>query len=86
MEGFRVFCKTHKAMVVPVLAMQSQLKKTTLGTSAWKKISRRSVEVHKGFNVPLCDLMVLVSHESLIFMLFLMYSNIAHFDMFCFCF
>lgn len=57
---FRPFCKTHQALMIPVFTVQDKLKKTTMGTAFWEKIASRRVEVRKGYNVPLSDLMVLV--------------------------
>lgn len=78
MRDFSMFCKTHQAMMAPVFAVQNQLKRMTLGTASWERISRRRVEVHKGFIVPLSELMLLVKHWSILHMLtFLFYLKKA---------
>lgn len=61
MTDFRPFCQTHQALMAPVFAVQDKLKKTTMGTNFWENIASRRVEVRRGYNVPLSDLMVLVS-------------------------
>ena len=60
-EDFRTFCRTHQALLAPVFAAQQKMRTTAMGCSFWDNMSRRRIELRKGYNVPLSELMVLVS-------------------------
>ena len=60
-DVFRVYSKTHQALLYPVFAIQEKLKKSTLGSMVWESISQRHIQVHKGRTLPIRELMVLVS-------------------------
>lgn len=60
-EDFRVFTKTHQALLYQVFHIQTKLKDNTLGWQLWEGISKRRIELRRGYNVQIANLMVLVS-------------------------
>ena len=60
-EDFRVFTKTHQALLYQVFHIQTKLKDNTLGWQFWEGVSKRRIELRKGYNVQIANLMVLVS-------------------------
>lgn len=60
-EDFRVFTKTHQALLYQVFHIQTKLKDNTLGWQLWETISKRRIELRRGYNVQIGNLMVLVS-------------------------
>jgi len=59
-EDFRTFCRTHQVLLAPVFAAQQRMRTTAMGCSFWDNMSHRRIELRKGYNVPLSELMVLV--------------------------
>ena len=60
-DDFRVFCKTHQAILHPIFVIQEKLKEAVMGSAFWETLSKRRIELRGGYNVPLANFMVLVS-------------------------
>jgi len=59
-EGFRPFCQINTVLMLPLLAVQSKLRTTAMGTDFWEKMSNRTLELKKGKFVTLRELLVQV--------------------------
>jgi hypothetical protein len=59
-NDFRDFCRTHQALLKQVFHMQSRMRQAVLGDKFWKQLATRRIELRKGYNVPISNLMVLV--------------------------
>lgn len=60
-DVFRVYSKTHQALLYPIFSIQDKLKISTLGSMVWDSIAKRHIQIHKGKTLPIKELMVLVS-------------------------
>ena len=60
-DDFRPFCRTHQALLFPVFTAQDKLRTHTMGCNFWDEVSKRRIQLRTGYNVPLSELMVLVS-------------------------
>ena len=61
MSDFKPFCKTHLALLVPLLSVQHKLRNAAMGQVFWEELSRRQIQLRRGCKMPISDLMVLVS-------------------------
>lgn len=61
MKAFRTYSKHHQMLMMPVCAIQNQLRRSTLGGSVWSRVAGRQIELYKGKAMPIRELMVLVS-------------------------
>jgi hypothetical protein len=62
-DDFREFCRTHQVLLRQVFHMQSRMRQAVLGDKFWKQVATRRIELRKGYNVPISNLMVLVSND-----------------------
>lgn len=65
-ETFVPYSKLYQALLAPVFIIQDKLKNATLGDSVWGQIASRRIEVHKGYTMPIRELMVLVSNFTIV--------------------
>jgi hypothetical protein len=60
-EEFKCFAKTHQAVLAPAFSVQEKLRFAAIGPTFWDSLSKRRIQLCPGYNVPLEELMVLVS-------------------------
>ena len=60
-EQFRPFSQTHQALFHEIFTIQRRMRKRTLGIRHWHFITKRKIELSKGYFVQTSEVLLLVS-------------------------
>jgi hypothetical protein len=90
-DSFKLFSRTHPALLFPAFEMQNALQRNILGTRFWEKHANRRIEICKGQFLPIAKFMEIVSFSvfsfqffSFFFIFFIFFIFLIVFLNFCF--